>query len=69
MLVIHRAERADGLVEALRGLLADPLARAQRLSDRLGVCVNVGFPWSLALASQAVAAASGVDADADLWGD
>jgi exodeoxyribonuclease V gamma subunit len=93
MLHIHRAERADGLVEALRGLLADPLpdpfARevvavptrgmerwiTQRLSSGLGaspdradgVCANVEFPTPRRLVGDAVAAASGIEPDADPW--
>jgi exodeoxyribonuclease V gamma subunit len=93
MLHVHRAERADGLVEALRGLLAeapdDPFAPevvavptrgmerwlSQRMSDRLGaspgradgVCANVGFPSPRRLVGDAVAIASGIDADSDPW--
>jgi exodeoxyribonuclease V gamma subunit len=93
VLHIHRAERADGLVEALRALLADPLPDpfapevvavptrgmerwlAQRMSDRLGVgagrgdgvCANVEFPSPRRLVGDAVATASGIEADADPW--
>src|SRR4051794_26709179 len=85
MLHLHRSERADGLVEALRGLLAapldDPFAAevvcvptrgmerwlTQRISDRLGICANVGFPSPRRLADEAVASASGFEADADPW--
>ncbi|HEY3021462.1 MAG TPA: exodeoxyribonuclease V subunit gamma, partial [Solirubrobacteraceae bacterium] len=85
MLHIHRAERADGLVEALRAILADPPADpfapevvavptrgmerwlAQRLSDRLGVCANVEFPSPRRLVGDAVATASGIDAETDPW--
>ncbi len=93
MLHVHRAERADGLVEALRALLADPLPDpfapevvavptrgmerwlAQRMSDRLGagdgrgdgVCANVDFPSPRRLVGDAVATASGIEADADPW--
>src|SRR4051812_3968762 len=93
MLHVHRAERADGLVEALRGLLAeapdDPFAAevvavptrgmerwlSQRMSDRLGaspgradgVCANVEFPSPRRLVGDAVATASGIDADTDPW--
>ena len=93
MLHVHRAERADGLVEALRGLLAappaDPFAPevvavptrgmerwlAQRMSARLGatpdhtdgVCANVAFPSPRRLVGDAIAAASGIDPDADPW--
>jgi exodeoxyribonuclease V gamma subunit len=93
VLHIHRAERADGLVEALRALLADPLPDAfapevvavptrgmerwlaQRMSDRLGagdgrgdgVCANVDFPSPRRLVGDAVATASGIEADADPW--
>ncbi len=93
MLHVHRAERADLLVEALRALLAapltDPLAPevvavptrgmerwlAQRISDRLGagdgredgVCANVEFPSPRRLVGDAVATASGIEADADPW--
>ena len=93
MLHVHRAERADGLVAALRALLAAPLPDpfatevlavptrgmerwlTQRLSDRLGagdgqgdgVCANVEFPSPRRLVGDAVATASGIDADADPW--
>ena len=93
MLHIYRAERADGLVEALRALLSDPLRDpfapevvsvptrgmerwlAQRMSDRLGagdgrgdgVCANVDFPSPRRVVGDAVATASGIEADADPW--
>jgi exodeoxyribonuclease V gamma subunit len=93
VLHIHRAERADGLAEALRSLLAvpvpDPFAPevvavptrgmerwlAQRMSHRLGagdgrgdgVCANVEFPSPRRLVGDAVAVASGIEADADPW--
>jgi exodeoxyribonuclease V gamma subunit len=93
VLHVHRAERADGLVEALRALLGeslpDPFAPeivavptrgmerwlAQRMSDRLGaeagrgdgVCANVDFPSPRRLVGDAVATASGIEADADPW--
>src|SRR4051794_23951957 len=93
VLHVHQAERADGLVEALRALLAerlpDPFAPevvavptrgmerwlAQRMSDRLGagegrgdgVCANVEFPSPRRLVGDAVATASGIEADADPW--
>ncbi len=93
MLHIHRAERADGLVEALGALLVDPLpdpfARevlavptrgierwlTQQLSSVLGaaagrsdgVCANVDFPTPRRLVGDAVAAASGIQPDADPW--
>ena len=93
VLHIHPAQRADGLVEALRTLLAesvpDPFAPevvavptrgmerwlAQRMSDRLGagdgrgdgVCANVDFPSPRRLVGDAVATASGIEADADPW--
>jgi exodeoxyribonuclease V gamma subunit len=93
MLHVHRAERADGLVEALRALLAeppdDPFATevvsvptrgmerwlSQRMSDRLGaspgradgVCANVAFPAPRRLVGDAVAVASGIEADTDPW--
>ena len=93
MLHVHRAERADGLVEALGDLLSEPLADpfapeviavptrgmerwlTQRLSTRLGVtagrldgiCANVDFPSPRRLVADAVAAASGVEPDADPW--
>jgi exodeoxyribonuclease V gamma subunit len=85
MLHIHRAERADGLVEALGDLLAEPLDDpfaaevlsvptrgmerwlTQRLSDRLGVCANVAFPFPRTLAGDAVATATGLDPAEDPW--
>jgi exodeoxyribonuclease V gamma subunit len=93
MLHLHRSNRADGLIGALRELLAeapaDPFAPevvavptrgmerwiAQQLSAQLGagdgrtdgVCANVLFPTPRRLVGDAVAAASGVDADTDPW--
>src|SRR4051794_24621456 len=93
VLHVHRAERADALVDALRELLAsppsDPFAAevvavptrgmerwlTQRMSARLGasagrtdgVCANVEFPSPRAVVGEAVAAASGLDPDADPW--
>ncbi|MDP2711967.1 MAG: exodeoxyribonuclease V subunit gamma [Solirubrobacteraceae bacterium] len=93
MLHVHRAERADGLVEALGELLREPLADpfapevvavptrgmerwlTQRLSSCLGatagrydgVCANVDFPSPRRLVADAVAAACGVDPEADPW--
>ena len=93
MLHVHRAERADGLVQALGALLSAPLDDpfapeviavptrgmerwlTQRLSGFLGVtpgrsdgvCANVEFPSPRRLVADAVAAASGVDPEADPW--
>jgi exodeoxyribonuclease V gamma subunit len=93
VLHIHRAERADGLVDALRALLlevfSDPFTAevisvptrgmerwlTQRMSAHLGaapdrfdgVCANVEFPSPRRLVGEAVAAASGLDSDADPW--
>jgi exodeoxyribonuclease V gamma subunit len=93
MLHIHRAERADGLIDALGALLADPLPDpfapevvsvptrgmerwlTQRMSALLGttpgrsdgVCANVEFPSPRRLVGDAVAAASGIEPDADPW--
>jgi len=93
MLHVHRAERADGLVQALAALLREPLPDpfapeviavptrgmerwlTQRLSGRLGagdgradgICANVEFPSPRRLTADAVAAASGIDPDADPW--
>jgi exodeoxyribonuclease V gamma subunit len=93
MLHTHRAERADGLIEALRAILATPLPDpfapevvavptrgmerwlTQRLSEGLGarpgradgICANVEFPSPRRLAGDAVAAASGLEPDADPW--
>ena len=93
VLVIHRAERADRLVDALGALLAEPpddpfapdviavptrgMERwlTQRLSSLLGarsdradgICANVDFPSPRRLAQDAVAAASGIDAETDPW--
>ena len=93
MLHVHRAERADGLVQALGALLAQPLGDpfapeviavptrgmerwlTQRMSSCLGVtpgrtdgvCANVEFPSPRRLVADAVAAASGVEPDADPW--
>src|SRR5689334_499794 len=93
VLHIHRAERADGLVDALTALFAEPPADpfapelvavptrgmerwlTQRMSARLGasagrtdgVCANVEFPFPRAVVGAAVAAASGLEPDADPW--
>ncbi|MBE2316596.1 exodeoxyribonuclease V subunit gamma [Solirubrobacter sp. CPCC 204708] len=85
MLHVHRSDRADGLIEALRALLAvppaDPFAReivavptrgmerwlTQRLSNALGICANVEFPFPRRLTGAAVAAASGIEPDEDPW--
>ena len=93
MLHVHRSERADGLVAALRELLADPLPDpfasevvcvptrgmerwlSQRLSAGLGarpglgdgVCANVDFPSPWRLATDVVAAATGIEPEADPW--
>src|SRR4051812_37771741 len=93
MLHVHRSDRADGLVEALRALLAappaDPFAPelvavptrgmerwlTQRMSAVLGatlgradgICANVEFPFPRRLTGAAVAAASGIEPDADPW--
>ncbi|HVF78076.1 MAG TPA: exodeoxyribonuclease V subunit gamma [Solirubrobacteraceae bacterium] len=93
MLHIHRAERADGLIDALRRLLRVPLADpfspeviavptrgmerwlTQRMSTCLGVtegrldgvCANVQFPPPRRLVADAVAAASGIEPEADPW--
>ena len=93
MFHIHRAERTDGLVDALGGVISAPLADplqaevvavptrgverwlTQRLSVVLGaspgrgdgVCANVEFPFPGRLVNGAVAAAAGVDREADPW--
>ena len=93
MLHIHRAERADGLVDALAAVVSSPLDDpmqaevvavptrgverwlTQRLSVVLGaspgradgVCANVEFPFPGRLVNGAVAAAVGVDREADPW--
>jgi exodeoxyribonuclease V gamma subunit len=93
MLHVHRAERADALVAALRDLLAEPLTDpfapevvavptrgmerwlSQRMSSGLGaspdrqdgVCANVDFPSPRRLVTDAVAAATGIEPDADPW--
>jgi len=93
MLHVHRAERADGLVEGLGGLLRAPLPDpfapeviavptrgmerwlTQRMSALLGVtdgrmdgiCANVDFPSPRRIVANVVAAASGVDPEADPW--
>ena len=93
MLHIHRAERADRLVDALAAVVSSPLDDpmqaelvavptrgverwlTQRLSAVLGaspgrtdgVCANVEFPFPGRLVNGAVAAAVGVDRDADPW--
>src|SRR5262245_34450294 len=93
MLHIHRAERADGLVDELGDVISFPLDDSmqaeiiavptrgverwltQRLSARLGaspgradgVCANVEFPFPGRLVNGAIAAATGIDRDADPW--
>ena len=93
MFHIHRAERADGLVDALGAVVSSPLDDpmqaevvavptrgverwlTQRLSAVLGaspgradgVCANVEFPFPGRLVNGAVAAAVGVDREADPW--
>jgi exodeoxyribonuclease V gamma subunit len=93
VLHVHRAERADALIDALRELLATPPADpfapevvavptrgmerwlTQRMAARLGasagradgVCANVEFPPPRRLVGEAVAAASGIDPEADPW--
>src|ERR1700742_1067623 len=85
MLHVHRSDRADGLIQALRALLADPpadpfapevVARptrgmerwlTQRLSNALGICANVEFPFPRRLTGAAVAAASGIAPEEDPW--
>ncbi|MDQ6817047.1 MAG: exodeoxyribonuclease V subunit gamma [Actinomycetota bacterium] len=93
MIHVHRAERADGLVQALASLLAEPIDDpfvpevvavptrgmerwlSQRLSASLGaspdradgICANVLFPSPRRLARDAIAAASGIDPQADPW--
>lgn len=85
MLHVHRSDRADGLIEALRALLAvppaDPFARevvavptrgmerwlTQQLSNALGICANVEFPFPRRLTGAAVAAASGIEPERDPW--
>lgn len=93
MLHIHRAERADGLVEGLGAILSEPLDDpmetevvavptrgverwlSQRLATRLGVtpgrsdgvCANLEFPFPGRLVGGAIAGASGVDRDDDIW--
>ena len=49
MLHLHRSNRADGLVEALREVISVPTRGMERwitqqLSLRLGICANVDFP-------------------------
>src|SRR5687768_9697666 len=85
MLHVHRSDRADGLINALRDLLAtapaDPFAReivavptrgmerwlTQQLSNALGICANVDFPFPRRLTGAAVAAASGIEPEHDPW--
>jgi len=91
VLRLHRAERAGALVDALAGVLAQPLTDpfapevvavpakgverwlTQRLSTMLGtpdgdgVAANIHFPSPTRLVDEAVAAASGIEADDDAW--
>jgi exodeoxyribonuclease V gamma subunit len=82
-LTLHRAERADRLLDVLaaRTGAADPFAPevvavptrgverwvTQQLAQRHGVCANVRFPSPRAIADEAVAAASGLDPREDPW--
>ncbi len=91
--VLHRAERADVLSDALAEVLAvppdDPFVPevvavhsrgverwlAHQLSARLGagpgrtdgVCANLRFPFPGRLVQDALATATGIDAEADPW--
>ncbi len=71
----------SALAELLDDPLPDPFAAevvcvptrgmerwlTQRVADRLGICANVEFPSPRRLADEAVAAASGYDAEYDPW--
>jgi exodeoxyribonuclease V gamma subunit len=91
--VVHRAERADVLADALAEVLLVPLADpfqaevvavhsrgierwlSNRLAARLGtspqqrdgVCANLQFPFPGRLVGDALAVATGIDADTDPW--
>ncbi|HEX5926215.1 MAG TPA: exodeoxyribonuclease V subunit gamma [Baekduia sp.] len=83
MLIVHRAERADRLVDELAGHIGDEdpftpdvVAVAtrgierwvtQQLAQRSGICANVRFPSPRAIVTDAVARASGIDPDEDPW--
>jgi exodeoxyribonuclease V gamma subunit len=93
VLHVHRAQRADSLVDALTTMLVEPLEDplapevvavptrgmerwlTQRMSSRLGavpdrrdgVCANIEFPFPGRLVATALAAATGLDPDADPW--
>ena len=83
VLIIHRAERADRLIDELAEHVGgeDPFAPdvvavptrgierwvTQQLALRTGICANVRFPSPRAIVTDAVARASGVDPLEDPW--
>jgi exodeoxyribonuclease V gamma subunit len=83
VLIVHRAERADRLIDALAAHVGgeDPFAPdvvavatrgierwvTQQLAMRSGVCANVRFPSPRAIVTDAVARASGIDPSEDPW--
>ena len=83
MLIVHRAERADRLVDELARHIGgeDPFAPdvvavatrgierwvTQQLAQRSGICANVRFPSPRAIVTDAVARASDIDPLEDPW--
>jgi exodeoxyribonuclease V gamma subunit len=83
VLIVHRAERADRLVDELARHVGDedPFATdvvavatrgierwvTQQLAQRSGICANVRFPSPRAIVTDAVARASGIDPLEDPW--
>jgi exodeoxyribonuclease V gamma subunit len=83
VLIVHRAERADRLVDELARHIGDedPFAPdvvavatrgierwvTQQLAQRSGICANVRFPSPRAIVTDAVARASGIDPLEDPW--
>jgi exodeoxyribonuclease V gamma subunit len=83
VLIVHRAERADRLIDVLAAHVGgeDPFAPivvavatrgierwvTQQLAMRSGVCANVRFPSPRAIVAEAVARASAIDPSEDPW--
>src|SRR5258706_9443732 len=83
VLIVHRAERADRLIDELARHVGgeDPFAPdvvavatrgierwvTQQLALRSGICANVRFPSPRAIVTDAVARASGIDPHEDPW--
>jgi exodeoxyribonuclease V gamma subunit len=83
VLIVHRAERADRLIDLLARHIGDedPFSPdvvavatrgierwvTQQLAQRSGICANVRFPSPRAIVTDAVARASGIEPLEDPW--